>query len=274
MATRVKNTPTVDAPVLNGENATNNGPEVSFPVPGDMENVANSGKPETNDSPENTQDETTGDNAQVELTSEKLIEIRKEIDEAFDAMEGEKDRFKKLGLISKITDLQDAEKAEINAIKRAKADQELQAKRNERIALVDKMLELYDDFKGYKSVFDTMPEVEKEGEPGVMVKPQDAQSKLDGLYHEYKNVRETIENELLARVGIKVTANNGTPAVQNSEPKGEIGKKIQELYAANRALGMRDADNVKAIIAAGFSRGTTGTEAKKYRDAHGLEIIK
>ncbi len=69
-----------------------------------------------------------------------------------------------------------------------------------------------------------------------------------------------------AKMPVKVAA-DGT--AKPAGERGRIGNVIRELFIANRAAGMNDTENKKAIQAAGYSRGTTGAVVLAYQQEIG-----
>jgi hypothetical protein len=76
---------------------------------------------------------------------------------------------------------------------------------------------------------------------------------------------ESIKNDLIAKLPAPrtVVANGDKPAATGT--KGQKTAEIRAMFDANRAAGMNDTDNVKAIIASGQSRGTTGAVVLAYQ---------
>lgn len=80
---------------------------------------------------------------------------------------------------------------------------------------------------------------------------------------------EIVKNELLA----KYATVSAPRAAGTGEPKGAKGAAIIAMYEANKATGMDVTANIKAIIASGHSRGTTGAVVLAHRKAIGEVAI-
>lgn len=81
----------------------------------------------------------------------------------------------------------------------------------------------------------------------------------------FKGLREAVVNELLAKFGTATKATTTASTSASTGERGATGKRIREAFIANRAAGMNDTDNAKAIIASGESRGTTGAVILAYQ---------
>lgn len=130
-------------------------------------------------------------------------------------------------------------KAEIASLRKIEADAKIAEQRNARVALVD----------NYDAAVLALTNAKKDDKPAA----QD----------EVNTAREVIVNELLARYATSKPATGGTATTSGT--KGATSKAIVELYIANKAGGMNDTENKKAIEAAGYSRGTTGAAVLAYQ---------
>lgn len=137
---------------------------------------------------------------------------------------------------------------EIATIRKGWADEELAVKRNERVKLLDNYIELV--------ITDRAIQADKKAD----IATKDAATK------EANDAREVLVNQLLSKFAAAApakTAANGTTTTAG--PKGAKTAEIRAAFDANRAAGMGDTDNVKAIIASGHSRGTTGAVVLAYQ---------
>ena len=141
-----------------------------------------------------------------------------------------------------------AQQNEIAALKKAEQDEILAAKRNERVALVDKLLECHTAYN--------MVNADKKASA------EDKNAAADA----FNAAREVVVNEVLAKYAASKPSKPATEGVApTGGSRGKTGEEIRSLFIANRQTGMSDTDNVKAIIAAGYSRGTTGAVVLAYQ---------
>lgn len=141
-----------------------------------------------------------------------------------------------------------AQQNEIAALKKAEQDEILAAKRNERVALVVNLLE------AQKTKIATDADKKATDEQKI-----EAANKFEAAY-------EIVVNEILAKYAASKPSKPATEGVApTGGSRGKTGDEIRSLFIANRQTGMTDTDNVKAIIAAGYSRGTTGAVVLAYQ---------
>lgn len=189
--------------------------------------------------------------APAEVTSPKLLEIRAAMDAIFakqDAFTKDTPRKDKLDANLELFKLTNDEKAEQANIKKAEADAKIAEARNARVKMLDDLLSAYTASQA--AIGSGMPIEES--------------NVLNDTYHK---LREEVVNQLLAKFAGSApakTAKDGTVTVSTGT-KGATGQRIRAAFIANRTTGMTDTDNVKAIIASGESRGTTGAEVLKYQ---------
>lgn len=85
-----------------------------------------------------------------------------------------------------------------------------------------------------------------------------------------KLAQDALDNQLLARFSSAAPAKKAADGTQKEVgERGATAKRITEMFLANRAAGMNDTDNKKAIVAAGESRGTTGAVVLAWQQANG-----
>lgn len=180
-----------------------------------------------------------------EPTSPKLVEIRAAIDSKLSTDQSKLDRAGKLALNLEIFGLTNDEKTEIANIKKATAEAKSAEARNAKIKVAD-------DYAA-AAIANHIAQNDKK-------LSLDDKNAANDTFHK---LRETVINAIL---GSRPTATkDGTATEKSTGTKGETGKKIVEAFLANRATGMTDTENVKAIIASGFSRGTTGAVVLAYQ---------
>lgn len=137
-----------------------------------------------------------------------------------------------------------AEVANIIALKNAA---ELAEKRNARVALID----------NYDAAVIALSTVNADKKAS----DADKATAADNV----AKAREIIVNELLAKFAGSSTAKLTVQTDKPAGTKGATSAAIREAFIANRAAGMTDTENVKAIIASGHSRGTTGAVVLAYQ---------
>lgn len=178
--------------------------------------------------------------------SQKLTELQNELAENFAKTSGlkvgEKAWSDAMLLVYKTQKLIDAE---IAAIKKSMADAALAEQRNKRIALVT-------DFET-AAIANAILQADKKASE------DDKKASNDKL----AALRETLQNEVLGSLRVQtVKPSTDKPAGQ---AKGATTERIRAAFIANRNAGMNDTENVKAIIASGESRGTTGAVVLAYQ---------
>lgn len=135
--------------------------------------------------------------------------------------------------------LQNLIKNEQSKLDKLAKDQELSEKRNARVALADNLI---------NAVLAAYGITERNTE-------NDAQ---------FKSQEDVVKNELLAKYA------TSTPAKKESDgsttaSKGATSQAIRERYIALTGEGKTSTEAIKAIIAEGFSRGTTGAVVLAYQ---------
>lgn len=166
-------------------------------------------------------------------TSEKLTELRKQLESQWAEMAKHKPASKEA--MDAMLDVYKTQKlidGEIATIKKQEQDAIVAEQRNARVKMADDLIEaakLSATSKG------------------------DAKKAADDKLAE---LRESVVNELL----VKFAPRSATTAQSDKTPgeKGATAARILEKFHANRAAGMSDTDNKKAIVESGESRGTTG----------------
>lgn len=137
-------------------------------------------------------------------------------------------------------------KGEIANLKNIEAEQLLQEKRNERIALVDKLLEAHD------------ANMAAQADRKATIEAKNA------AYDVFKNAKEVVTNELLGRYATakpKVTT-DGTATTAPAGERGATSAAIKASLLKHLAVpGTTIAAAKKAVEAEGFSRGTVGSVA-------------
>ena len=130
--------------------------------------------------------------------------------------------------------------AEIANLKKAEADAILAEKRNERVKLLD----------NYDSAVLALSNLPKNATAEAKNAAGDA----------VKNSREIIVNELLAKfAGAKpATTATGTATTATGAGRGATGELIKASLLGHIAAGKSNTEAVKATIAEGYTRGTTG----------------
>lgn len=187
----------------------------------------------------------------AEVTSPKLVEIRTAMDAIFDkqaTFTKETPRADKVAANVELFKLGNDEKAEIANIKKAENDAKIAEARNARVKMLDDLLAAYS--------------ANQAGIGNTKLKLEDKNA-LNDTYHK---LRENVVNELLAKYAKSTPATaTATGDKHATGTKGSTSATIREAFIANRAAGMTDTDNVKAIIASGQSRGTTGAVVLAYQ---------
>lgn len=196
---------------------------------------------------ENTQGNGGGQVTQLqpEPTSEKLDDLKKQRTEVFGKIkqaENEEEMVKLTGELQRVDREISAEKL---AIKKAENDAKIAEERAKRVKLVDDLLDL--------NVKNNTIQADKKAS---------AEDKETAKLA-FEAAREVVVNELLARYGTAKPAVSATKSEGGS--KGKIGHEIVELFKGHRAAGLTDAAAIKAIIEAGYSRGTTGAVVLAYQ---------
>ncbi len=186
-------------------------------------------------------------NIKPEPTSEKLTKLRDDKKAAWKALISIEDGESKEAVDAKLAvyNVDQAIKAEITAIKAAEQAAIVAEKRNAKVALMD-------TYDAAVIALSTAPKADKQA-------AQDAVTAA----------REVIVNALLSTVGGTAKVAGDKPAGDNVAGAGATSKAIVELFIANRALGMDDTSNKKAIVDAGFSRGTTGAAVLAWQKENG-----
>jgi hypothetical protein len=144
--------------------------------------------------------------------------------------------------VFRINKLIDAEKARIA---KEQKDAELAEKRNARVGMADGLITAVLAAVGF-----------------------DAATLTDDQRAAFAGQREVVVNELLAKYATSAPAKAAATGDNKSgggAGRGAIAAEIREMFIKNRAAGMSDTDNVKAIIATGKSRGTTGAVVLAYQ---------
>lgn len=141
---------------------------------------------------------------------------------------------------------------EIKALKTAEAEAAAAEIKNARLRLVDELLAAYDADK---------------------VAAADKKLSIDeknAVNATFKAAKDVVTTELMRALGTRAAAPKATTG--DAKPTGErgaTGQAIIALWLANRAAGMNDTDNRKAIIEAGHSRGTTGAVTLAWQKENG-----
>lgn len=191
--------------------------------------------------------------AEPEITLEGLQLAAKEAKQAFKLNEDEtKDDVLQLAWLKArkaVTEFENKQKA-------IEAQKLIDEKRKVEFDRVETLIVLYDAAKFANEEF-------KRGNQTI--------EQANAANDQYKAHKTFIQEELAKHVigGKQVVVRNtlNIPAGMTGEQlsKGQKGSEIVELFKANRLAGMNDTENVKAIIEAGHSRGTTGAVVLAYR---------
>jgi len=139
-------------------------------------------------------------------------------------------------------------KAEIGEIKKAEHAVKVAEARNAKLALIA-------NYDAARDALKALPKSAKDDERNAAT---DA----------FNAAKTALENAVIGSVGsLKADPADG----QKKQPgeKGATSKRIVEKFLANRAAGMNDTENVKAIIASGESRGTTGSVVLAWQRENG-----
>lgn len=140
--------------------------------------------------------------------------------------------------------------AEVARIKADLAHKAIAEKRNAKIAELQALLDAHT--------------------ANVAVQASDAPNEVkDEANAAFKSQFDAIANELCLRIGGTVAPKTDKPAATGGNGGGKIKEAIEAAFIKNRADGMSDTENIKAIIASGYSRGTTGAVVLAWRRAQG-----
>jgi hypothetical protein len=192
------------------------------------------------------------DKLAAEPKSEKLTEIRGKIEAGLDAIDATKDRKEKLKLNMELFKLQSEETAEIANIRKAEQDMVIAEKRNQRAKLY------------YDAVDLVVAMVNEHNKPEATLESKQAASDAA------KTAGEKVVNELLAGFkGVSTVKTVATNGATTGGEKGATTKEILDLFIANRAAGMNDTDNKKALVNAGHKVGTIWGIVDKYKKEFG-----
>lgn len=139
-------------------------------------------------------------------------------------------------------------KAEIAEIRKAEQAAKIAEARNAKLAVIAKYDEARDALR-------SLPKNAKEDERAAAT---DA----------FNAAKTALENLVIGSAGSTKAATVPGDKKQPGE-KGATSRRIIEKFLANRTAGMNDTDNVKAIIASGESRGTTGAVVLAWQRENG-----
>lgn len=147
-------------------------------------------------------------------------------------------------------------KAEISRIENERRESEIAEKRAAVVKVVDDAINA--------AVSHALSQIEHNKLKGD-AKVADIE-RSNNVYDIAKLAREAAVNQALSRSGL--SARTSAPKIEGeSTPReGGTGAKIRELLLAEIAAGQTNTNAVKNVIAAGFSRGTTGTEMTKLKN--------
>lgn len=203
-----------------------------------------------NKSKQDAADKLAADKKAAEPTSAKLTEIQSRIDAKLAEIDNAKDRKAKLLLNTELFKITNEETAEVANIRKAEQDQILADQRNLRA-------KLYYDARDL--IFEAL---RINNDPNATLEQKQAASEAE------KTAGEKVVNELLKafKPVASKTATNGQPTNGNGNgERGAVAKRIIAKFLENRAAGMDDTENKKAIQATGESRGTTGAVVLAYQ---------
>jgi len=146
-------------------------------------------------------------------------------------------------------------KAEEANILRIAKEQEIAAKRNERIALVDTMLDLH---IAWHKVETATPSGENLDEKNA-------------AYAKFKEARAVIDNEMLLRVPSGIASKKAVDglATKATTEGGEKGKAIIAYFIEQRAAGVPYTQIKKDLVANGHAVGTVGSVILAWQRANG-----
>lgn len=151
-----------------------------------------------------------------------------------------------------ITQIGDEIKKELANIKRLEAELKLADERNARVA---KRVQFEEALRAEMDYF-----------YGEYKKTKNMEA-MNLLTDATKKASIVLDEELLNKS--RSIKTNGVTKTSSGVSKGDTGEKIIELFLANREAGMDDTENKKAVINAGFSRGTTGAVVLAWQRENG-----
>jgi hypothetical protein len=228
--------------------------KVTAPVKNINTPVNNATDTKTENNGTDAKQEVKTDTPAPEPESETLVKLRADKKVAYDAMiAAEFDTKPWLDAQMEMYKIGKLIEAEIANIAKQKQQAELVEKRNARIQLLTNLEDLL------KEQF-TFESTQHDSTDQAYI----AQS--NEINDRVKAAREIVQNELLARFATSTPSKSvATGETKPTGQKGATGERIRAAFIANRAAGMTDTDNVKAIIASGESRGTTGAVVLAYQ---------
>lgn len=139
-------------------------------------------------------------------------------------------------------------KAEIGEIKKAEHAVKVAEARNAKLALIV-------NYDAARDALKALPKSAKDDERNAAT---DA----------FNAAKTALENAVIGSVG-SLKADPADGEKKKPGEKGATSKRIVEKFLANRAAGMNDTENVKAIIESGESRGTTGAVVLAWQRENG-----
>lgn len=190
-----------------------------------------------------------------EPTSEKLTELKSKKKELYEKeVKAEYDSKEWLDLRLEGFKISEQIKAEIANIKKAESEAELQVKRNERIALLDNVLDLHTQV------------VNSIGNQGMSLEEKNA------VNDQFQKAREVVVNELLAKYAGAKPAAPSTNGSTTTGTRGATTAAIRALIAPMYANGISGAEVRKSIIGEhGFNDGTANAVILAYEKELGLK---
>lgn len=188
-------------------------------------------------------------------TSAKLVELQTAFAAKFAGLAGLTTMAEQQSAMLETFKIQKEIDAEIANIKTQERQAELEKQRNARIELVTNL------------------ETTLTAKLKVDAEKKSSDEERNAANDAYLAAREIVTNELLARYATSKPAAK-TAGDASDKPAGERGKtgaEIIALHTANLAAGMSPADSKAAIVASGFSRGTTGAVVLAWEREQGLK---
>lgn len=140
------------------------------------------------------------------------------------------------------------EKAEIEKVLR---EADIAKKRNERLGLIDAMLEAHLSYEAVRL---------------------DANATMETkniAYAAYKEARNPIDNEMLIRIPSGIASKKAVDGLAPKTDGGEKGKAIISYFLEQRAVGVTDTNIKKDLVASGHAVGTVGAVILQWQRANG-----
>lgn len=184
--------------------------------------------------------------------SPELQKVRAAIKEKLAAVRAETDDEKSFALNEELFNLRKEERGELAKLKAAEAQAELDARRSERVKLLDDLLAMH--------IANTSMQADKKASTEDKAASQSA----------FDAAREVVANELLAKYAKPVSAGTGVKTGATSAK----AEQIVEWYKGFRASGNDHTAALKAVTDThGVPKGSAWGPVNKYRISIG-EVVK